>query len=493
METEYREHTIGVSRKYTEQISVETSVNAAERGGVAKVLSLESETKLIGVEMMAGEARVSGKVNYRLLYLDGSEKPCGLDYFKDFEAGVEGEEIAVGGKWRTELTVVDSEARVSGDTVTLTAIVEITLYVYAEKTSRGIAAVSGAETLAGRVQSEVLAGKREIQIDLMKEESVGALVKKVLLFDAVVAVYSVNNTEAGYTVTGETRASVLYMTEEGNVTEKVIALPFSEEVEKTAEKVSFAISVKSARIVISGDENISSYEVEASVVLTAYDSEMRDEECVQEVFSPACLLEEERERFVSEFSVGENYFKTDLTGVISVTDAEKCVGVRPVGLAIANVSAQDGIVRVEGVTSYNAICLSGDTYSAAQGELPFVCEFPFAEAKVGQRATATVTVLSAEGKLSSEGVAVSASVAVTVSLYDKEESSFVKEIREGAPREDDGSGISVYFAEAGEELWHISKNMGVAPSSLLQANPFLSEPLTEAKKVLVFKSKYAEE
>ena len=70
MQAEYGELSIGIIEKYGEEILVETSVGTADRGGAERVLSLEAEAKPTGVELLDGEAEVSGKVNYRLLYSD---------------------------------------------------------------------------------------------------------------------------------------------------------------------------------------------------------------------------------------------------------------------------------------------------------------------------------------------------------------------------------------------------------------------------------------
>ena len=489
METDYREYSFGVRAEYGEQVSVETAVSAAERGGAMRVLSLEAEAKAVGVEMMAGEALVSGKVNYRLLYLDASEKPCGLDYFKDFEVRLSGDRIAVDGKWRVDMHVVDAEAKVAGDTVDMSAVVEVTLSVCDEVKMRGVAAAEGVELAEGLVKSEKVVGKRSFTIDLAKEETVGALVKKVLLFDAEAAILSVTAKDEKVNVAGEARATVVYLTEEDEVRETLLTIPFSEETEATGEKASHTLVVKNARIVISGDENVSSFEAEMTAELTTYDLETEEVAVSTDAFSAASYLETASERVTSELLAGECRYRAELGGVIpSEEPIGRVVSVRPVGLAVANVEVGNGNVHIEGVSSYNVFGV-GEEYRSVRGEFPFVLDFACAAAEVGMRADVSFVVLGASGKPATGGVNVTADVVVTVALYKAVEGEFLSEIKEGAPREDDGAGISVYFAEAGEDLWSVAKNMGVAPSVLLRANPYLAEPLTEAKKVLVFKAK----
>ena len=125
MLTEYGELLIGIDRKYREEILVETRVDAADRGGAEKVLSLEADVRLIGTELLDGEAEVSGKVNYRLLYLDRQSRLCGLDYFKDFKCRVAGEAIKPNGKCSVAFTVPDAESTIKGETIELSAFVDV--------------------------------------------------------------------------------------------------------------------------------------------------------------------------------------------------------------------------------------------------------------------------------------------------------------------------------------------------------------------------------
>jgi len=494
METEYREYSFGKCKAYTEQITVETTINTAERGGVTKVLSSEAEGRLAGVELMAGEAAVGGKVNYRLLYTDGTGKPCGLDYFKDFETKIAGEDIAPDDKWCAEMSVMAVGAKVNGDTVEVSAVLEVRLVVYGERSVKGVSAIAGAETLGGEIVCDMLVEKREYTVETTKEETVGALVKKVLLFDSVAAIRSCSLSDGYWTVEGEAHATVSYMTEEDDVAERSFSLPFTEVVEAKGDRTAFSCSVRNSRVVISGDESVSSIEAEVGVSIVACDYRMELTETLKDVYCPQYDVKLTREEVLSSAFVSNGFYRANITGVIEgAAEAERIVAVRPVGLAVANATAMKGAVKVEGVASFDVVYLKEGDYFTSQGELPFVSEFPFALAEGTEEARASVCVMSALAAPSASGANVSADVVFSVSLQKQMAGTVLTEAQEGAPREDDGAGISVYFADAGDDLWKIAKEMGVAPSVLLRANPILAEPLAEPGKILVFKSKYSEE
>ncbi|GEM_PF-2714102 len=488
MDTEYREYSFGIGGDLREQVTVETSVNTAERGGISEVLSLEAEAKLLGVEMMQGEALLSGKVNYRLLYTDGAGKLCGLDYFKDFETRLVSEDVTADGKWDATLAVIDCGYDVQGDAVTVSAVVDVSLRAYRECKMRGVAAIPDAELLTGRMETERFIGKREFLLDLDKEENVGCLVKKVLLFDTQAVVLSVEEKEDALTVSGEARAVVLYLTEEDIVGEKSFVIPFSQEMEARGKSLVSA-AMKNARVVISGDESVSAVEAEMTVSVTVSDLERESVETVKDVFLPAAEAVLVKKTMPAEIFLGETRKRESIAASIALDGADEILIVRPVGLAVAGSEVKEGAIRVEGVASFDVVYKKEESCFSRQGELPFVSEIPFSGAEAGDKAKVRADVIGARGSLTASGADIAAELVLAADLSRLSESALLTDVAEGEARADDGAGISVYFAEAGEDLWGIAKNMGVMPSALLRANPFLAEPLSEAKKVLVFKAK----
>ena len=431
MDTEYREYSFGIGGDLREQVTVETSVNTAERGGISAVLSLEAEAKLLGVEMMQGEALLSGKVNYRLLYADAAGKLCGLDYFKDFETRLVSDDVTADGKWDATLSVIDCGCDLQGDTVTLGAVVDVSLRAYRECKMRAVAAIPDAELLTGRLETERFVGKREFLSDLAKEESVGCLVKKVLLFDTQAAVLSSEEKEGTLFISGEARAVVLYLTEEDAVEEKTFVLPFAQEAE-TRGKNAVSATLKNARVVISGDESVSAVEVEMTLSLTVSDLEAESVEVAKDVCLPASEAILTKESLCADIFLGETRKKEAVSFSLSIDGADEILVVRPVGLAVAGSEVKDGSVRVEGVAFFDVVYRKEDGYFSAQGELPFVSELPFAEAKRSDKAKVRADVLGARGMLTSSGADIAAELLLTADIARPTEGAMITEVSEGA-------------------------------------------------------------
>ena len=479
MEITYGELSFGVNEKYSDELLVETSVDTAERGGAEKALSLEAEVKASSVELLDGEAEVSGKVNYRLLYLDRQKRLCGLDYFKDFKCRVKGDAILPGGKSAVTFRVPDAEARVKGEEVELSAVVDVALNYYGETQKRAVQAVTEAETLVEEMPAErTVVKERVVEID--KVADVGLGVKKIVLFSATALPCEIKDG----TASGEVRGTILYVNDADEVAELTVSLPFAE----ASEAAEVSAAVKSARVILTDDEEGNAVEVEASLVLT----ETFYEPIAQSAVTAACgekiVVEETCEEAKEVFFVAAKRFEETLTGAVPLEEAGSVAFVRPGCHAVAEVTVTDGKVKVEGVAAFRVIQL-GEEYHSEQGELPFVYELPFAEAKEGMTAEVTMHIADAVGSARGKDAAVTAKVFLCVRLFETKRVAYLSEAKEGAAIPQSDAGISVYFAEKGENAWSIAKSMGVLPSALVKANPFLAEPIDEARKILVFRQK----
>lgn len=486
MEITYGEVKFGVNEKYSDEILVETSVDTAERGGAQKVLSLEAEAKATSVELMEGEAEVSGKVNYRLLYLDRQSRLCGLDYFKDFKCRIAGAAITPGGKGVATFVVPDAEAKIRGEEVTLSAMVGVDLTYYGEQTKKAVVAVSEAEILAEEIISERVIVK-ESAVELDKIVEVGLAVKKVILFEAEALPVEVKEQEGGSLIAGEVRGSILYLNDVDEVAELTLSVPFTQEAEEGVKDVS--ANLKSARVILTDDEEGNAVEVEAAVSLAQRIYESAAQSAVKSVCGKTKTVDETAESVCGSFFVARERFEESLNGTVPSESAGGVCFVRPGCRAVAEVTVNDGEVKVEGVAAFQVINKTQDGYVAEQGELPFSYVLPFAEAKAGQNAEVAIGLTDAVGVSKGKDITVSAKMQLEVKLFEERCFTYLSEAREGGDIPESEAGISVYFAEKGESLFTIAKSMGVLPSALKNANPTLEDPLEENKKVLIFRQK----
>lgn len=488
MEIEYGELSFGINRKFEEELLVETMVETAERGGAERVLSLEADAKASAVELLDGEAEVTGKVNYRLLYLDKQHRLCGLDYFKDFKCRVKGEGIHPSGKYQVDFSVPDAEAKIDGDRVDLSAMLDVSLCYLGERAEKAVAAVGEAECKREKVTLQ-RAKKSEKVVELEKVADVGPGVKKIVLFAADALLGEIEDKDSEREVRGAALASVLYLNEADEVVELTTEIPFVETFDG-AGKAEYAVSVKSSRIVLTDDEAGNAVEVEIALVIEEIGYEEVEFETVTTVCGVNCAVKEKRETLCERVFLGEASHREVLTGMIPLSAQGAYVAfVRPGCRALAEVSVSEGMIKVEGVSAFQVVYLAEGGYESVQGELPFAYSLPFAGAMDGQSAEVKVCITDAKATYNGKDLIITANVSLTERLYGENELVYLSDAEAGEPYPESEAGISVYFAEKGEDLWQIAKTMGVLPSALVKANSFLEEPLVEARKVLIFRGK----
>ena len=489
MEIEYKEWQIGVNEKYAQEVLVETTVETAERGGAEKVLSLEAEVKPTSAELLAGEAEIGGKVNYRVLYLDKQGRLCGLDYFKDFKCRVPGEKITPSGKCNVSFEVPDAEARLNDDRMELSCMVEAEIAYYGEQTQKAVASIADAETRSKQYPTQSITVQESV-LELEKVAEVGVGVKKIVLFGTEAVQTGVTLQEdGGKMLNGEVRATVVYLNEADEPVELTVNLPFSEKTEGT-NAASYDVQVKNARIVLTDDEEGNSVEVEITLVV----KQTTWEEKMVTVFDAAIGEKTEIVEGFAETSArllaGKHCFEQKLTGALPFAEQNLyVVAVRPGSHAIAGTEVSDGKIKIEGVAAFRVIVKGDAGYDSTQGEFPFAFTFDCADAKAGETAEVSMKITDAKATYDGKEIRVEANACFEVVLVREAAVRYLAEASEGAPLPENEAGISVYFAEKGEDVWEIAGSMGVLPSALLAANPFLQEPLTENKKVLIFRKK----
>ena len=102
---------------------IEFSPQGIDAENILKVLSLSVDAKCESAEAYDGYAEISGRANFRLIYLDKESVARGVDYNADFTARVDGEFVS-DDNLSVNLNVAEAEVDAN---LTLSAVVEITV------------------------------------------------------------------------------------------------------------------------------------------------------------------------------------------------------------------------------------------------------------------------------------------------------------------------------------------------------------------------------
>ncbi|MEG1613506.1 MAG: DUF3794 domain-containing protein [Clostridia bacterium] len=482
-----------IKKLLSQEVAVETFISDAESGGASKVLSVLADGKLMSLEQMSDEARVSGRVNFKIVYLDSEGALKGLDYFADFTENVPIDTLS--GKLFGKIVVIDTDTALNGG-IKLSAVVEITLFSVCSKEVKCLVTASDefyAERGKLTTQNYVcnVGGTFSIDDDYDTKRDIS----KILLFDITSCVSDVNAGMGNVLVNGMVVANVTYLSNE-NVFSTPFNIKFSEELEKAelcmGQLISGESIIKSSRVVLTGVEGSNVIRVEAEVEIQLRVYAENQCEMVTDIFSVDSELVEKFDNFICDEYNGMKYFSDKLTGAVSLSPDMSAVREVVSVLAGRNTVAQavsgSGSIDIEGVMTASILYRDENGLNSAEVEIPY--SFPFADesATPTQALSAYGAVLSMTAKTKRDReIEVSADVSFKVEKFGRRESRYIAEITEGETKESSKSAVSLYIAEEGETMWTAAKALSARPDVLREQNPELSEPFNSGDKIIFYR------
>lgn len=465
------------------QTIVKSDIDTRDRGGAAKLLSVSTDAVATSVEAVEGEARVYGRVNYKILYLDREGKMNGLDYFGEFDFAVEDENVAVG---TTEALadVLDAECTLSDDVIRLQAVCEVRLMQVVSHTAQVVVSAPG-ECLEDTLHAISLSPLGDVTFEVVEEVESRHNIDRVLYFDAKAihtdTVKGVDST----TVEGKVCAEVIYLSQ-GEVLSQEIAFDFAEQMDVEGD-VDLSLSVRQAKLVLAGEEQNNVLRVELTLCVKGYRMAEGEYRTVADVYQPDADTTLVRDSFVCRRYHGITRRSERVSARFDPAELPAHNGIVAATVSrvnVANYIAGEGQITAEGLAVAGVLYLGEDgTMQAGEVEVPF--SVSFAEAGVGPNCTLVGQAIAQSVSASKNGV-VEMELLFVVKCYVPSTVSYVVSV-DSTPREVDDAVMSVYFAPAGATVWDVARAVHVSPNALLQQNPDLSTPADEMRRVLVFR------
>lgn len=474
-----------------DQIAVTCSVNTKERGGVKKLLGIQAECKVYTVEAMKGEAKITGKACYKVIYLDKENQPKGLDYFCDFNESISGN-ISPTDKLSVNHSVVDVSGKIDDDEITLTAVCDFVIKIIGSHDGKTVDSISDVYVNRETMQCVTLNALKEDTFDVSSEEESGASVNKVLYFGTTPIITSVTTSDVGATVEGMVQVEIVYDTDSG-VKGKRFGMPFSEEIE-AENAVDVTATVKSSRLVLSGDEANNVFEVEAFVTISGYDVGVRAEDVVVDAFSTT-----------KELSVEQTYLPCRRYTNCKTFDFPVSAEVEGEGLPnnavvlatpvlrvnIANAIAGDNEVTIEGLAVATILYYIEDRVDSVQVELPFSVTEKVDGIVPVDMLTAEAIITDLQANFMAGIINLRAMLKARVCVYTTYRLKWVCSVAEGEDKPVNRNGISICYVGANDSVWDIAKAVNLSPEEVTALNPDLDTTSNDGapRRVVVFRKR----
>lgn len=464
---------------------------------IKKILGVSCECVSAAAEALSGEAKISGSVNFKAVYLSVENTLESFDYFVDFTQSVEGD-VLPGMKTETNVSILDIETQASNATrIKMSAVADIMVETFISEEVKLLTG-AGEDCLkrTKNVTMERRASHGEGTFDISEEFEASCGVAKVLITDisAIICDYKcgIDNVLVG----GEAAVNMVYAGAAGEIITKSFIMPFSEEVAIpgafAGQKACGDVKVAGMNVVIGEGEASKIVKVELKLKISAETYEESDAVLICDLYSPCCELETTMgKKTMTRFC--QSKFMEEKINATASLDVEMA-GIKDIiatGASRNNIAAvipKEGAVVVEGVVCGAVI------YEDAEGEINSVqVELPYSlemKADVNEKSIVKgkgiVSNIYARARREREIEAI-AELKFSVEIFECDELVYIQEVKEGEVRQVNQCALSMYITSKGETMWEVAKALGMRPEEILKQNPEISEPLAENSKLYVYR------
>ena len=462
---------------------------------IGKVLSASADVSVKSGEVFTGEVRYGGRVNFRVLLIDGDGIFRSLDYAAEFSDKLTDDGITAGIQPILRASVLDTDVvHATENEIKLACVVEVYcvgvisdsvrcltgggdgVYThddrldYSRKTALGSESISYSDTLSAGNFDELLLSeprcfiiKRSVATDVVNVE--GVIINDFALRTGD----SVTTSRQETPFTAELSAAGAH---DGDVAMVTCALSRSQ-VE--------LISGESPQIV-------SSYTVDFTYCTFCED-----------VINPVCdAFSVTNELLISGESVCvpipvcDDTFFERVEGKVTLDEnmpaADRVLAACGQSLSITSAYAGENKLTVEGMAASSVVYCSEDGVKASAAiELPFSLTVS-APLREGDTVTAYGVVTGVTAKVRRDGeLDVKADIAVEYSAVRNEVKYVITDLSLGEERALPTGAVAIHVARKGETLWDAAKALGTTPETVLLQNPGITLPFSGGERVITYR------
>jgi len=470
---------------------IEFSPEGIQVENVLKVLSLSVDAKCESAQSYDGYAEISGRANFRLIYIDKENNPKGVDYNADFTARVDGE-FSEGESLDCALKVAEAEVGAKDD-LTLSCVLEIS--VRATKRDE-IDVLRGAEDCYKKSKEMTLPtfiASKTTTSQFFDDVNVGGEIDSVLGVNAIAYVKDAKAGDGTANVKSVVQATVVFL-KDGEIATERFEIPLEDEVNveglEEGDILSASASGKSAKIVLQGVTGDNVLRIEGEITLKIRAFRNTEIEVVDDVFLLSNELAITRRKYENMRLDGTMFEEEIVSGIALLGDnrpSAKSVVTLPYARCYeTKTEVENGRIILEGVVNTDIIYTDENGYNSVRAEIPFSLDLGEAEegAKYVARCTAGRATASVRREREFE---IDVNLYIRLAKYVKCEAEYIESVEIGEEREKNDSVLSLYVAGEGEEMLDVCKALYAMPEDVLAQNPDLEFPLKEGEQVVYFR------
>lgn len=484
----YEKHSAAVTvRLAPVERVVEFTPGGMDADNIAKILSLAVDGRVISATAYDGYVEAEGRANFKLIYLDRDGTARGVDYNADFSVRLEGD-VSAGDTVTAQVSVLEADAA-TGASLTLSAVISVSA-VTVKRCEEEILvdAENCYKTLCPICLPSFVAAKSAVIP--VEDEAAAGDVGAVLSLDSGVSVTSAtageNVVNVGFTV----GATVTYV-ENGEIKTAEFDIDETEEISVDGalegDVVVASASIGNGRVILAGvtGENVIRFEGDVTVKIQVFRE--KEIEAVKDMFMLTNEVAFDRAERQYVFPSGSKRYVEKVSGTVTLSEAaNEIVAVPASRVYLAKtVVTEDGGAQIEGLVTADIVFTDENGLNSVRAEIPF--SVVVSEDYSGEL-YASACVKSVTAKLK-KGTEIDVAAELNLSVYAEEvrSASYVAAVTVGEAKEVNTSGLSLYVASEGDEMWDVCKALTATPEAIMEQNPALTAPLKEGEKVVYFR------
>lgn len=484
--------------KMAEQIKVDTKTQVAS-GEVGGILSVSPFVTAQVLDEGADKIKYGGKAVFYISFIDVDKNVRKCECGSEFQGEISCP--CANCKVNLYAVVEKAEADTTGSFLSVSAIIGIV--AEAVTFEQADALIGGEELIVKEEEISVLKplGVRKASYPVEQEFDVDYAVEEVLFHRADAVVTAAQCGVGTIIVDGEVLFSsvLLQKNQKQDIIKENRAVPFRFEIEceeampgmqaiarvkENSFKTDVAVDDESAKSTITVKANLS---FEGEAVLSESIT------VAQDVFSTEKDLD-------TESGLLKIVKACELRGYTVSVSGKAATGELPASatvlstccekVSVADFKVDENGVLVSGVLTVTVLIKDGDgRVFSRKAETPFE---KMLEAEFNPCTFVSVTakaVKSTARIVSIDEFEIFAELRFTVYPQERTEKRFVKGVKVLGDKKKCDAAISVYIPTEGEELWSLSKRLGVCPDVLVQTNKDLQFPLSGKERIVVYRRK----
>ena len=472
--------------------------------GISKLLCASAKCYITNGEAEGNSINYLGCVSFQVIYLNQDNEVVGTDYtveFKDrFTSNNE-----VNGVVASTCSVVDVNSVVNNGDLKVVATLEINNEIIVEEPQVVLVGANVLLTQKDMLTLNVFAEKINETFEFVQDYEIKDGVSKILTVCSNPYLTKVTPNNKYVTVEGGVNVDISYLTDNNVLRTTQANFKFTQEI--SSENVDELSTVQSDINVVCNDVKITtSIDVDSAIVninmplnYIGFVFNKNTIDIVTDAFSLTNFVTAVNESLTTFEGFDSYHFEERVNGSLTIDDdmpeIDEVLGTCCNHIVLANTIVDEGVFTVEGM-AYTTVLYKNkelNNINSVQIEMPFSLSnnIDYQQEDVVPIIQLSLGEVNARVRRNKE-LDVSADLHIYADFYKNSEEGVISKITLDDEIPFDDCALSIYITKEGDTIWDVAKEMGVAPETILQQNPDLTDEIAPLTRVVVYRQRVQE-